>query len=362
MKKRNLLLLSWILAPMILIMVFGVFTSAQAASFFQGKVITFIVPYSAGGGTDVFARFIANHLRLHIPGKPGIVVRNIPGGGALIGGNLGWSAKPDGKTVLITSGTTVMQNILRPKGTEFKLEEMIPLYSTPIGNMYFVRTGIIQKPIDIMTKDVLIFGHINATGGTGAGFAWAKALLDFKAKEIWGYGGSGDALLAFLSGELNCGGGSTIDYNASMVAYEKKGEVMPLFQSGILDDRGNVVREPAAPDVPTPVELYEEYYGKKPSGPIFESYKLQLGSRTFGKCLDIRKEVPPEIVKIYQDAVERMVKDPRFLKEADKLTPGAPHFLGEWLRRAYPAGVAGSAETIEFMKKYLTDHYKVSFD
>jgi hypothetical protein len=364
MQKRIFLSYRWIFtAIMVVALTFGGFANAQAAPFFKGKVITFIVPYSPGGGTDVFARLVARHIREHIPGEPSVVVRNVPGGGALIGGNLGWSRRPDGKTVLVTSGTTVMQNILRPKGTQFKLHEMIPLYSAPIGNVYFVNTKIgIKKPIDIMTADNLIFGHINPTGGTGGGFAWPRALLKFKAKEIWGYGGSGDSRLAFLSGELNCSGGSTIDYNANMIQYEEKGEIVPIYQSGILDANGDIVREPAAPDLPTPVELYEQFYKKKPSGDFLDSYKLIVGSRTFGKTLVIRQEVPQKIVKIYQKAVAGMVKDPKFLKDAERLLPGAPHFLGKSLRQAYTKGVSGPPETIAFMKKYLTEKYNVPFD
>ncbi|HKY07647.1 MAG TPA: hypothetical protein VJQ55_05380, partial [Candidatus Binatia bacterium] len=54
---------------------------AQSKSFYEGKIITFLVGSSAGGGTDLSARAIARHIERHIPGKPRIDVVNKPGAG-----------------------------------------------------------------------------------------------------------------------------------------------------------------------------------------------------------------------------------------------------------------------------------------
>ena len=59
---------------------------------FQGKAITFIVSEIAGGGADIWARLLSRHMSQYMPGKPPIVVRNMPGGGYLIGSNFAFSA------------------------------------------------------------------------------------------------------------------------------------------------------------------------------------------------------------------------------------------------------------------------------
>ncbi|MGH7829603.1 MAG: Bug family tripartite tricarboxylate transporter substrate binding protein, partial [Candidatus Binatia bacterium] len=57
---------------------------AHAAAYFEGKTITIVVGYKPGGGYDRTARMLARHLPDHIPGKPSIIVQNMPGANSLI--------------------------------------------------------------------------------------------------------------------------------------------------------------------------------------------------------------------------------------------------------------------------------------
>ena len=59
---------------------------AKAADF-SGKRITIIVPFSEGGGTDSYSRFMAPYFEKYLPGHPKIIVLNKPGGGGLTGVN-----------------------------------------------------------------------------------------------------------------------------------------------------------------------------------------------------------------------------------------------------------------------------------
>src|SRR5262249_60277173 len=56
-------------------------TRAQdaVADFFKGKQVSIVIGSSAGGGYDTYARLLRRPLRKDIPGKPGIVPRNMPG-------------------------------------------------------------------------------------------------------------------------------------------------------------------------------------------------------------------------------------------------------------------------------------------
>ena len=56
---------------------------ALAADYYQGKQIKLIVGSDTGGGYDAYARVLARHWPNHIPGKPEIIVQNIPGAGSL---------------------------------------------------------------------------------------------------------------------------------------------------------------------------------------------------------------------------------------------------------------------------------------
>ena len=56
---------------------------ARADDFYQGKTLTIVVGYTAGGGYDINARLVSRHFGRHIPGTPNIVVVNMPGAGSL---------------------------------------------------------------------------------------------------------------------------------------------------------------------------------------------------------------------------------------------------------------------------------------
>src|SRR5512145_1680548 len=67
---------------------------------FSGKTVNIIVPYTEGGGTDLYARLFVPYLRKHLPGQPTVVIRNMPGGGSIMGSNyFHANAKPDGLTI-----------------------------------------------------------------------------------------------------------------------------------------------------------------------------------------------------------------------------------------------------------------------
>lgn len=331
--------------------------------YYQGKVITIVVSYSPGGGTDLNARLLAIYLKKYIPGNPTIVVRNMPGGGNTIGANYGWSAKPDGLTWLQAAGGNQMNNILRPAGVDHKLEEMHPILSTPQGLVYYTKPGIITEPKDIMTAKGLIWGHQAATTGTPSGFIWAKELLGFETeKMIFGYGGSGPSRLAFIQGESNICGDNTIAYNAHMKSYADKGEAVPIFHVGVLDASGNVVREASAPDVPTVKELYKQVYGKDPSGPVWEANKLITGIRSFSQTTLLPKGTPEDILDILRKAVMELVEDEDFLEAARMSDPNVTYRLGEELVNSYPAGVSAPTDVVQFMREVLAEKYDVVFD
>jgi len=87
--------------------------AAQSESGYPNRVVKIIVPFSAGGGTDLMARNIAQ--KLTEAWKNTVIVENRVGAGGIIGSDAVAKAPPDGYTVLIASTTTAINASLVSK-------------------------------------------------------------------------------------------------------------------------------------------------------------------------------------------------------------------------------------------------------
>ena len=90
------------------------------SDFFKGKQMKIVVGASAGAASDLYARVVANHLPKQIPGKPEIIVQNMPGGGSLTAANYVYSvAKPDGLTLGAVTAPIYFAQLLGRKEVQF---------------------------------------------------------------------------------------------------------------------------------------------------------------------------------------------------------------------------------------------------
>src|SRR5713101_5808417 len=73
---------------------------AEAADFYRGKQVTIIVGYTPGGTYDLTARLYARALGRYLPGKPVVIVQNMPGAGSMVAAANLYNAVPrDGTTL-----------------------------------------------------------------------------------------------------------------------------------------------------------------------------------------------------------------------------------------------------------------------
>ena len=82
------------------------FSCARAAvadpveDFYKGKQIRIITGAAAGDGYDLWSRMLARHMGRHIPGRPSIIVQNMPGAGTVIAANHVFNVAPKDGTVI----------------------------------------------------------------------------------------------------------------------------------------------------------------------------------------------------------------------------------------------------------------------
>lgn len=245
----------------------------------------------------------------------------MPAGGGVVAGGHVYRSKPDGLTVLAAASALYAPDLFKTQGARYELVKMPVVLSVANSTVFFIKPGMISKPEDIVKAKGIIYG------GSGAGaaflFATAQALLNFPTERVtFAYEGSGPAFRAFISGEINMNGMSIVTYLSSVAPLVAKGEAMPLFQAGLFDEKGNIIKDPGLPaDMPTFLEVYRKATGKEPSGVAWEAYKSWVGVSTmYEKSVFLPPETPANIVQAYGDAFAQMIKDPVFRKSIDPLT------------------------------------------
>src|SRR6188768_2863881 len=99
--------------------------SSADAQDYPNRLIRFIVPFGAGGPTDVFTRALGEELRKSL-GQP-IVMENRPGAGTIIGTTEVVRSAPDGYTLLMISATQTTVETLNPNKPYRLMRDFVPI-------------------------------------------------------------------------------------------------------------------------------------------------------------------------------------------------------------------------------------------
>src|SRR3954452_13708590 len=91
-------------------------TGAQAdpiEDFYKGKTVTVVTSTGVGGPFDLTARALARHMPRFIPGRPAMIVRNMPGGGHVLATNFMYSqAEKDGTVIATVNNSVPLHQVL----------------------------------------------------------------------------------------------------------------------------------------------------------------------------------------------------------------------------------------------------------
>ncbi|MCD6122641.1 MAG: tripartite tricarboxylate transporter substrate binding protein [Spirochaetales bacterium] len=252
------------------------------------KSIQIIVPWGAGGRTDINARMFASIAPKYL-GQP-VVVINKAGGGSVIGGEYVAKAKPDGYTLLaITPGTNVFPVI-------FKKAPYSTFDFDPIGQIGSSTMAIASKP-DRPWKDAkgliayakehpgeVTYACVSLKAPQLGFLRWAdKAGLQFKFVPV---GNDAEAVGAALGGHVDIAMTSSVATIISHVNAKKLNALMVFAEK----------RDSHLPNTPTAVEL---------------GYNVVASPFT---GIAGPKGLPPDVLKKLRDVFSKVIKDPDFIK------------------------------------------------
>ena len=286
---------------------------------FEGKTIEWIIPFTQSGGSDTWARFNAPFLSRYLPGNPEIRIVNEPGGGGTRGPNTFASrARPDGLTILGTSGSVQFPYLLGDLRVRYDYKDWEVVMVAPTGGVGYVspQTGVDgPETIGRLRDQTLVFA---SQGPTSLDLVpmLAFRLLGLDVSYVFGYTGRGDGLIAMDRGEVSIDYQTTASYLRNVVPMVQAGDAVPLMSWGVLDENGAMQRDPTFPDLPILEEVYEMLHGKPPSGPDYEAFRaFNIAGFAAQKMVILPEGTPPDIVEVWRQAWRDIFADAEYQAE-----------------------------------------------
>ena len=285
---------------------YGVTGAAGAQDFYRGKTITVAVGSTAGGGYDAYARLLARALPNHIPGKPNVVVEDMPGGGswnAVL--HLDSGAPADGTAMTIFNAGLITETITDPQHAKAKLSDYawVGSVTRDIRTCYVWAQGPFKSWQDLKKP-----GKPATFGGTGVGSAsyndvvMLNKLFGLNAKVILGYPGRSEVHLAIERGELDGECGSLSGLPPTWLSEHKITYLLRLSDS-------------AVPEVPDNVPYLGSLTKTPEEKQIFDV--LTVANET-GRPFIMSRRVPAERLAVMRAAFDATMTDPDFLAQAQK--------------------------------------------
>ena len=127
---------------------------SAAKDFYEGKTIRILVCCSPGGFYDRWARMFARHMGQYIPGKPDIIVQNMPGAGSLIAANYVYNiAKQDGTAIVMPLAGLYLDQVVGRKEVRFDMAKFQWIGTQEVSHsVLFCRSDSKYKSIDDLIK------------------------------------------------------------------------------------------------------------------------------------------------------------------------------------------------------------------
>jgi tripartite-type tricarboxylate transporter receptor subunit TctC len=313
----------------------------SVADFYKGKTISMIVGGSPGGGFDTLARAIARYIGDHIPGKPGVVVRNMPGaGGTMALDHLYNAADKDGTVIALVNNTPPFVPLFTGKPARFDATKFgwlgTPSIEYPLVLIW--HAAPVKTIDDMKTKEITV----GASGGDSTQSLYARLLnttLGTKMKIVSGYRGQNDIFIAMERGEID--GYPSVFYSSltsTRPTWLRDGLARVVVQYGP-DKLADLPDVPWAPDLVA-----------NPDDRLL--IQVATAPNALGRPLLMPPGVPADRLAAMRQALMETMADPQFKAEAEKigLIVNAPR-TGPQLEEAIVKAYAAPAEVLQRLRK-----------
>src|SRR5215831_14406744 len=276
--------------------------------FYKGRTVTIVTSTGVGGPFDLTARALAKYMPKYLPGRPTMIVRNMPGGGNVLATNYMFTqAAKDGTALGVVNNIIPLHQVLDGRGVRFDARRFNWLGSIGGSNLFtwVWHTAGFKSMDDVMRRELI-------TGSTGVGsgtFIYPNAMnmiLGARHRIVMGYASTAALDLAMERGEVQARAGASL---AGMLQehadWFRDHKIIPIIQIGSERDKDY-------PDVPLMHELGKNAEQR-------QVLALISSPPSLGRPFFTTQDVPPERVAALRSAFDATMKDEGFLMEARQL-------------------------------------------
>ncbi|HET7362143.1 MAG TPA: tripartite tricarboxylate transporter substrate-binding protein [Burkholderiales bacterium] len=328
MKWKHALLGALAMAPL----------AAAAQPNFAGRTITIIVGYKPGGGYDGTARMIARHLPQHLPGKPTVIVQNMPGGNSIIAANHMYNvAKPDGLTIGTFNRNLPIAQLTGVQGVKFDVTKFAWIGSAANETTILaIRDDLPYKTFEELrkAKEPVVIGATGPGANTYDFPLLLKDMLGLNFKIVSGYSSSADIMLAVERKEVDGRAGS---YSSIQPFIDRK-LVRPLIRARTTDKR--------LQQLPL-----DENLAPNPRAKAIMA--LRSAPEQIARPYVLPPATPADIVKAMRDAFAATIADPATQAEAKKTQQDLEYTSGEEAEKILKEVLSQPKDIVAEFSKYI---------
>ena len=308
------------------------------SSRYEGKTVTIVVGFKTGGGYDSTARLLARHLPKHIPGKPNVIVQNMPGANSLIAANHVYNvAKPDGLTIGTFNRNLVLAQLTNVSGVKYDMKKFAWIGSAASETTILtIRSDLPYKSFDELKKA----GKTVVIGATGPGAntydfpLLLKEFLGVDLKIVSGYSSSSDIMLAIERKEVDGRAGS---YSSLRTFIDRK-LVHPVIRARAAE--AGIEQLPVDEDLaPTPRAK--------------AIMALRSAPEVIGRPYVMPPGTPGDIVKIMREAFAKAIKDPELIAEAKRAKMDLEYVSGDETLKVLNEVLSQPKDIVDEFSKYI---------
>lgn len=282
-----------------------VFAQDAVEAFYRANPVTLVVSTSAGGGVDAYSRLLQRHLGRHIPGKPNVVVQNMPGASGVRAANYLYNIAPrDGSVIGHVQRGTLIEPLFGNAEIKFDASKVgwIGSLNTEWNVAIAGRESGLTSFEDARSKEFAVAGE----GPTASDYIYSAVMNNIvgtKFKIVSGYSGKPEELLAIERGEV----AGLIGWawsSARATAWDKiqKGDLKVI---AFLSPE----KQPGFENVPTVYDYARNDDDRHVLDFIFAPQAL-------GRPHFVPPGVPAERLAALRKAFDETMKDPEFLEDA----------------------------------------------